>query len=200
MSSLDQIIGRRKLSSEYLFIEDIVWHGQCNKLVESISSFVIPLFGEDLFRTLCNSKKPMYIDTDILKRRLSILKTKYPGILEITSPAFSLTPLQSACSFARLRLAHALLDAGADATCACSELREAFAYTHHVNEYEKLTKKIIRRGGWFEKDAPSKYVLYKNQYETVVILLGISTRKRSTLLLDYRIPHDLIKVIAKYVL
>ncbi len=196
MSSLEQIIGHLESSSQYQFIYYIVWHGvfyhypaRCNP------DFVISLFGQRTFDQLYQAGS-IDLSRERLPILLGILRRKYPGILEIRRTPMFLTPLLSACVNARACLAHSLLDVGVDATGACDALREEYTYKTKTVEYDALMKKIIRRGGWFEYDAPAKYVLYRKQYVTAVTLLGIRKWKKSRWLFN-DVPYDLIKYMAK---
>ncbi len=205
---MEELLKLHKQSIERHLLRDVLGFGYCDRyMIKAIQPFATVCFGEDFVAAKCISAFPhlLFKDYDAIRQALQRIVVMYPGVLAmrhfITIPHSSgllesqdivdKTSLQLACGARAFKHGHLLLDLKADVRGACDELQIV----------GKLMKRIIRCGGWFQtREAPHACVLYKQQFNVVIVLLGISNRKRSSLLLLYRIPHDLIKVIAKYVL
>ncbi len=205
---MEELLKFAKYSKERILLRDVLGFGQCNRwlITEDIPTFAAKCFGKDF--VIATRRLPIHLiicrEYDIIRMALQRIVVVYPGVLSIRHYPDQIgffdagkTSLQLACNAHTMhvaqaaRHAHLLLDMKADVTGACDELQTV----------GKLLKRIIRCGGWFQtREAPPACVLYKQQFNVVIVLLGIVKRKRSRLLLRNRITHDLIKVIAKYIL
>ncbi len=186
--------------------------GYCERdMNDDLESFALECFGKELVATVRGCSNSCCADQKIIQKLVQGIIVMYPDILRekfhhespyIDDEYFhkDITALQLACRCAKHTHIHLLLDAKADVTGACDSLLHRDFYLDTFDEFTLMMKRIIRCGGWFTEDAPSQYVLYKQQFDVVIVLLGIIKRKRSPLLLRNHITLDLIRVIAKYIL